>query len=468
MTRAPLLAALASVFLMAAMPGQAAVPADWSGYLYDASHGSTNAAATSITPANTGSLTKYWQWHAPNGTQSGQPGPGLFASPTVVGGRVYIGANTGVFYALDLATKTVVWSRFLGFVTHKTCGPRGIISTATVVPDPTRGGQLTVYVAGADGYLYALDASDGTVVWQSEVAIPSTVKNDYFNWGSPAVNNGTVYMGISSQCDAPLVRAGIKGYDQGSGTLIGTYFSVPDGSLGASFWSSLAVDPATGDVFGSTGNGKTGDAASVVRVDGTTIAREDAWAVPVNQRNGDSDFGASPTLFTATLDGTPVPMVGACNKNGRYYALRQQDLSAGPVWQFVVAKSDPEGQHACLTAAIWDGSRLFVAGTTTTIGGRQFPGSVRRLDPATGAVIWARGLNGAILGSPTLDGAGVMALGTYNLGAANFVYLVNSANGQLLRTIAVGKSHLVFGQPVFADNYLLIPAGSGGLIVYAV
>ena len=464
-TRAPILGALASVFLVVTVPSQAAGSANWPGYMYDASHGSTNAAATSITPTNTGSLTKYWQWHAAPPTQSGQPGAGLFASPTVVDGTVYIGANTGVFYALDLASKTVLWTRFLGYVTHKTCGGRGITSTATVVPDPSRGGQLTVYVAGADGYLYALNASDGSVVWQSEVAIPSTTKNDYYNWGSPAVNDGKVYMGISSQCDAPLVRAGIKGYDQASGTLLGTYYSVPDGSLGASFWSSLVVDPATGDVFGSTGNGRVGDAASVVRVNGTTIAREDGWKIPRSQQNGDSDFGASPTLFTATLNGTQVPMVGACNKNGWYYALRQQNLAAGPVWQFLISASSPEGQHACLTAAIWDGSRLFIAGVTTTIGGKQFPGSVRQLNPATGAVIWARGLPGAILGSPTLDGAGVMALGTYNLGAKNFVYLVNSANGQLLRTIAVGNT-VVWGQPVFADNYLLIPAGNGGLIVY--
>ncbi len=31
-------------------------------------------------------------------TQSGQPGPGFLASPIVVGGVVYIGADTGWFY----------------------------------------------------------------------------------------------------------------------------------------------------------------------------------------------------------------------------------------------------------------------------------------------------------------------------------------------------------------------------------
>ena len=40
----------------------------------------------------------------------------------------------------------------------------------------------------------------------------------------------------------------------------------------------------------------------------------------------------SPTIFNATINGVSTPMVGACNKNGFYYALRQSSLSAGPVW----------------------------------------------------------------------------------------------------------------------------------------
>lgn len=448
-----------------ATPGEGAVSADWPAYLYGASHSSYNAAATAITPANAGSLTQYWHWRPPVPTMTGQPPAGLFASPTVVGGHVYVGANSGVFYALDLATKRVLWSRFLGFVTAKTCGARGFTGTATVVPDASRGGQLTVYVAAADGYLYALNATDGTIVWRAVVALPSTTQNDYYNWGSPAVSAGTVYMGITSQCDHPLTRGGIKGYDQGTGALLGTYYSMAPGHVGGGIWSSVAVG-AGQHVYGTTGTGRVDDAESIVRVSGTTLAREDAWQVPTKEAVTDSDFGASPTLFTATLNGIPTEMVAACNKNGLLYALRSQNLSAGPVWKFQTAKGTQFGQSSCLTAPVWDGARLFVAGPPTTIGGTSYSGSVRQLNPATGAVIWARGLNGIILGSPTLDGSGVLAAGTYDQDNTNSVYLLNSSNGNLLATIPTGSGQ-VFGQPVFADGYLLIPVDKGvGLLVY--
>jgi len=466
--RAAILAVLSAVLLLGATPGSAAVPANWSGYLFGPDHGSFNAAATAITPTNVSALASYWQFLPPAGTQAGQPGPAFYGSPTYVDGRVYIGSSTGDFYALDLASKTVVWSRFLRFVRATTCGAQGFVGTATVVPDDSRGGALTVYVAAADGNLYALDAGDGTTVWSAVVATPSTTQNDYFNWGSPAVRDGKVWMGISSQCDKPLVRAGVNGYDQATGALFGTYFSVPAGKRGASFWSSVAVNAAD-QVFGATGNGPAGtDAESIVEIDGTTMTRQQGWRVPPSQVSPDDDFGGSPTLFTATLNGSQVPMVGACNKNGRYYALRQDNLAAGPVWQRVLAKPTAAGQSACLAAAVWDGSRLFAAATSTTIGGQSFAGSVRRLNPSTGAVVWAHGLGKGILGTPTLDAAGVLAVGSYASGAADVVWLFNAANGRLLRTISVGQN-AVFGQPVFADNYLLIPTnGSTGLYVYRV
>jgi outer membrane protein assembly factor BamB len=260
-------------------------------------------------------------------------------------------------------------------------------------------------------------------------------------------------------------QGGIKGYDQASGNLIGTYFSMAPGRRGGGIWSSLAVGPGR-HVYGTTGTGRLDDAESIVRVNGATLAREDAWKIPDSEAINDSDFGASPTLFTATLGGTPTEMVGACNKNGLFYALRSQNFSGGPVWKIQAANPTRFGMTSCLAAAVWDGQRLFVAGSPTKIGGTSFPGSVRQLDPATGAVIWARGLNGVILGTPTLNGSGVLAAGTYDADNSNSVYLLNSSNGQLLATIPTGGAQ-VFGQPVFADGYLLISTNKGtGLLVY--
>ena len=61
----------------------------------------------------------------------------------------------------------------------------------------------------------------------------------------------------------------------------------------------------------------------------------------------------------------------------------------------------------------------------------------------------------------------MIAAGTYNPGGANSVYLINSNTGALLRTIGVGGNP-VYGQPGFADGYLLVPTVGAvtGLIVF--
>ena len=121
-----------------------------------------------------------------------------------------------------------------------------------------------------------------------------------------------------------------------------------------------------------------------------------------------------------------------------------------------------------IAGAIWDGTRLFAAGTNATIGGTAYPGSIRRLDPATGSPVWTTGLAaGPVLGSPTLDGSGVLAVATYNetTQSANRLYLIDAASGAILREIP--SNGAVFAQPVFADGYVFLASRNGGLTAYA-
>src|SRR5690242_18826877 len=118
---------------------------DWPQYLGGAQHSSVSAAAA-FTPLNAASVAPVWHWQPP--VVSGEPAPVLDASPTVVAGRVYIGAQSGGFYALDESTGTVVWSIQLDTRPNVTCRPLGITATAAVLPDPVTG-TLTVYVSGA-------------------------------------------------------------------------------------------------------------------------------------------------------------------------------------------------------------------------------------------------------------------------------------------------------------------------------
>jgi outer membrane protein assembly factor BamB len=105
----------------------------------------------------------------------------------------------------------------------------------------------------------------------------------------------------------------------------------------------------------------------------------------------------------------------------------------------------------------------------TTINGVKYSGSVRMVDPATGSFVWQTGLPGKIIGTPGMDGAGVIAASSYGArGGQNGLWLINAANGQILKSISYGSSS-TFSQPVFADNYLFTASqGTIGLDAYKV
>jgi len=451
--------------------GPLSASTDWPAFLFDAAHSGVASGAFVITKSNAALLTNAWTWMpARVGTAAGLVGKTLTSSPTVVNGVIYIGANNGNFYALDESTGAVIWSDFIGYVTKSTCGARGFSATATVTPDPVTG-NLTVYVNAPNGYLYALDAASGAIEWQSVVGIPSPTQNDYFAWSSPTVAGGTVFVGISSMCDNPLVRGGVLAFDQHTGAQTASYYNVPAGDVGGSVWSSVAIGP-DGTVYADTGNGphtdqSLGTSESIVALDPTTLSLESSWQITAGL-DGNEDFGASPTLFSAVLPGgtTATEMVGACNKNGVFYAWNAGDVGAGPVWRLIIGPSPTQkgSVNGCTSAAAWNGQRLFVAGPKTEIGGTDYPGGIREVNPSTGDVIWAVGLPASVQGSPTENGNGVVSIATFGK-SANADYLLSASDGAILATVSTGGSP-EFPTPVFSGRLLLLATENKGLLAY--
>jgi outer membrane protein assembly factor BamB len=431
--------------------------ADWSSYLDGTSHTSYNPAAMSISASTIANLNPIWQWHAPLLPNNGPRTEG--ASPVVFNGVVYFGLEDGEFYALDEATQQVTWSEYLGIEEPTTCnGAWGITSTVTVADDPVTGKPI-VYVNAADGYLYALDAATGAVDWRSVVGVPSSTKNDYYAWASPTVANGKVYIGIASNCDVPLVPAGILEFDQHSGQRLAYWDSLPKPTdVGGSVWSTIAVLP-DGNLVASTGNtpgtSEPPHANSLVELS-PSLTLLDSWEVPLKQQESDSDFGGSPTVFTADLAGVQTTMVGACNKNGIYYAFRANDLHAGPVWENRIGVPSA-GSDECNAAAVWNGQDLIEAGgSQTTMAGTTYPGSIRMLKPADGKAIWQTGLPGSPDGSASEDGAGIIAVPTLaSPSGVTGVYLLSARTGQILKFIST-EPRGAFAQPAFAGADLLV------------
>ena len=424
---------------------------DWSAYLNGPLHTSYNSAETAITPTSAAQVKRKWEFTA---------GDGYLSSPTVADGAVYIGANNGWLYKLNATTGRALAKVFLGTVTITSCPPppTGMVSTATVAVDP-RTGQLTVYASGADGDMYALRASTLKVEWKSIIALPSKTVNNYFDWSSPTVANGRIYIGVSSNCDSPLVRGGLISYNQQTGARISEFYTVPKGQIGASIWSSVAV-ASNGDVYASTGNGPLGsstaqllgDSESIVKLS-PTLSFLGRFQVPSSEEGFDTDFGASPVFFDQYL--------GTCNKNGVFYALYQSTMKLA--WERQV--SGPGGNVSyCIAAPAWNGKHLFFATPDATINGATYAGSVQERDP-DGRLLWITALPNSVDGSPTMDGGGVLAVGTYdNNPTPNATYLIDAANGRILRKLVIGAD---FAQSVFADNSLFV-ANQYGVYAWSV
>jgi polyvinyl alcohol dehydrogenase (cytochrome) len=452
-----LAAALAGLAVVAGGSAVAVSVTDWPAYLGGPQHGSFNAADTAITPAGVMAASLVQKWHH---------GGGFISSPVVADGSAFIGSFTGYFYKLNATTGSVQKKIFLGFQPNHGCGAFGFASTATVAPDPVTSTDM-VYVAAPDGWLHALNAATLQQKWQAKIAIPSTTVNDYFQWSSPAVANGKIYVGISSNCDHPLVRGGVIGFDQATGKWLAVFHTVPKGQVGGSVWSTPAVD-ASGDVYITTGNGPTKTniyyTDSIVKLS-PALVKIASWTVPAVQVTGDGDFGASPTLFSATINSVLTPMIGACNKNGIYYALSTTTMQV--LWQVRIgARASGKVMAQCQAAAAWDGSHLFMAGPATTILGTAYRGSVEEVDPATGTFLWQTGMPNGPLSSPAMNGGGVLAIGTWdNTSVPNATYLFDASTGTPLTPpsapLTTGND---FGQTVFAGGWIYAANSTG---VYA-
>ncbi len=470
----PLLFAM--TFACLAPATAAAAKGDWPQYLHGPQH-SSMSLTMAFTTTNTGGV--HQVWHFAPAAVTGKPRPLLDASPTVVGTRVYIGSQAGVFYALNASTGKVVWSHALDVETHYTCPADGISATAAVVPDPSTK-TLTVYAEGAR-YLYALNAATGAQQWKTRIGPVDPPNTDAsYNWSSPTVVAGHIYLGLASRCDNPLVQGGVVELDQHTGAILHTWHSVPNGSIGGSVWSSVAATVDGKNVWVSTGNecdptintcpagNQLGDANSIVHLSGS-LGPLGSWQAAGTIGGGqDSDFGSSPTLFGA---GSTPPDVGACNKNGNYYALTANPLGTTPLWADHVGAA-AGGLSMCIASAVWDGTHgaLYLGGDGTTIRSTAYGGSIRQANPATGAYAWQTGLPCAVLGTPSLNAAGVLAVGTYTgckpSTSKPGAYLINASNGSILAALPVNNAK-VFGQPVFANSDLYVATEASGLYAFA-
>ena len=259
----------------------------------------------------------------------------------------------------------------------------------------------TVYVGGGDSMVYALDRATGNIRWTTPLA---DSQSGAYLWSSIMLSNNALYIGIASLGDCPLVRGGLAriALDDPAHPLV--RYLVAQGSIGASVWSTPAIDEQANLVYVTTGNGDNQDAdtgnynSALVALDATTLEVRAHFFLTIPAGDSDVDFGSSPTLFQ-TADGQQL--VAANGKNGVMYVLHRPDLSPAWSYQLAVDCSDPTAGCGSISTPAFDGSLLYTgAGTSNTPGGT--PGQVLAFDPGSGRAIWSYSAPGVVLAPVTV------------------------------------------------------------------
>jgi polyvinyl alcohol dehydrogenase (cytochrome) len=391
------------------------------------------------------------------------PGHGVYAQPVVSNRLVYWGSFDGRERATSTAGN-LVWQRNLGTTSPPDCSDpsaAGIASTPTVTTDVPDGTATSVrYVGGGNSKVYALNAATGAVLWSHSVG----GNPDTFLWSSPAVFGNSVYIGVSSFGDCPLVRGRLLKLNRVTGALQNTFNVVPRGCTGGGVWGSPTVDAAAGTIYFDTGNSGNCSrseprAPAVIEVHASNLSLVGKWAVPPAQQGEDSDFGSTPTLFNGVIGGQSQPLVGVINKNGVFYAFERDALPSGPVWRARIAAGggNPPTGSGDVAPAAFDGTTLYVGGDAT----RKCSGSVNALNPSTGAVIWHHCFtDGFVLGAVTSASGGVVAVGE-----GNNIAVLSAATGKSLFTYTgVGP---FWGPPSIAGGTLYEGDMAGNLYALA-
>ena len=336
------------------------------------------------------------------GGYAGLAGPGVSGDGTVRMGPSAASAQSPQFRGGPNPTGVVdTWlgERFGGVAWRFETG--GAVRSTAALADGT------LYVGSSDGWLYALDAEDGTVEWRydagTSIASAPAVAGDVVLVGDRAgvlhgvrraTGAGRWRLETGPEVALPWGREGWD-YFQASTTIAGgtAYWGSGDGNL-------YAVDPATGDEkwrFETGGRIRSTPAVAEGRLvfgsgDGFVYALdpgtgEEIWrfrtaGVDLNAEDFGYDrrqISASPTI----VDG--VVYIGS--RDASLYAL---DAATGDsLWSF-----EDDTSWVILSAAV-TGDRVY--------SGRSSNTNLRALD-RTGAEMWVTATGGPVFASPVVAG----------------------------------------------------------------
>jgi quinohemoprotein ethanol dehydrogenase len=167
-----------------------------------------------INEQNVGRLGFAWQY--PLGLRRG-----VEATPVVVDGVMYTSGPWGYVYALDAVTGKLLWK-----YDPEVSGGYGRYSCCDVVNRGVAVWNGRVYVASLDGYLHALDARTGRRLWRVNTLPAHSRHAYYFVTGAPLVAGDAVVIGYGGS-DFKGNRGSVSAYSLDTGKFRWRFYTVP-------------------------------------------------------------------------------------------------------------------------------------------------------------------------------------------------------------------------------------------------
>lgn len=433
----------------------------------------------------------------------GFPGAGsVFGQPSIAGGRVFVGVDTGYVYAIDAASGCVYWS----FEAEA-----GVRTAVTV-------DRATAWFGDLKANVYAVNVATGELIWKVKVEDHSSARIT----GAPKLYQGRLYVPVASGEEGAggnprypccTFRGSVVALDAATGRQIWKTYAIPDapqpttksatgvqhyGPAGAGIWMSPTIDPKQHALYVGTGDAytepaaKTTDALIAMDLDSGKIlwvaqdTENDTWLAgcTANAPTGncpeklgpDHDF-ASPPILKTLPNGKRILIAG--QKSGNVWG-HDPDRKGAVVWKTAITDNTTEfggkiiwggaaddvnayfglGPGGIAAVQFRDGERKWFTPLTPAPAMARHPGQDGPLTAIPG-VVFSGGWDGVLRALSTADGHVVWEYDT-----AHDFKTVNGAAGKGGSMGAAGPT-LAGGTLFVGSGYVGVKGGMPGNVLLA-
>ena len=426
--------------------------------------------------------------------------------PSIAGGRVFVGTQSGTVYALSAATGCVYW----------TFAAEAAVRAAITIARLESGGRYVAFVGDRAANIYALDANTGALIWKSHVDDHPLARVT----ASPTYHNGRLYVGVASgeetagavaEYECCTFRGSLVALDAANGGRVWKTYTIEEpqkraknrigtqqwGPSGAPIWSSPAIDAQRNAVYATTGNNYSGpatdrsdafvafDMASGKILWSRQATASDDWNTAcrltdqtncTNKDAPDFDF-ASPPILVSLANGRRAIVAG--QKSGVVHAL-DPDRGGEVLWQERVGKGGINGgvqwgsasDESNVYVALSDLARFPVPNSQATIPDPEAGVGMFAMNLATGKRVWEtpapRACKNRDRCSPAQSAAVSMIPGVVFSGAIDgHLRAYSTTNGSIVWDVDTAHTYQTTnGVPARGGSLNVAgPAISGGMVI---